>query len=198
MGNKRYIKYSIIIPIYDPDNKKTDVINRCLRSIERHSKQYEYEVIQIWNTKGFPIAVNNGIRNANGDYIVILNDDIEILEDDWLKKLTDSYSIVSYKLNRFFLTNQPFPDGSLWCMHKEIYNKIGLLDERFAVGYGFEDSDYWMRAVERNIGFKSSNINLKHEGSVTFNTYFKDNKEEMTSRCQSLFYEKWKDKIEKI
>lgn len=196
MGNQKHkVKYSIIIPIYDPEGRMKDVIQKCHESIKKNSIGYRYEIIDIWNVRGFPIAVNKGLKKAKGEYLIILNDDIEVNDSKWLEKLADQDKITSWRLETFFINQKPIPNGACWAMSRKIFKKLGYLDEQFAVGYGFEDSDYWMRTWEAGIEFKDAQVNLNHLENKTFKTYFGNEKNQMTEMNHSLFLQKWQHKL---
>ena len=105
---------SIIVPVYNNLPMTMD----CLNSIKSNTREGSYEVIVVDNGSdpsfqcppwakfaylrnetnlGFPIAVNQGIKAAKGEVIVLLNNDC-IVSQGWLERLLyhlDSYSIVS-------------------------------------------------------------------------------------------------------
>ena len=183
-------KYSIIIPIYDPKEQMEKIISDCLLSVIKNSKE-NYEIIPIYNVVGFSMAVNMGLERATGDYLIILNDDIIIQDKNWLKKMGVENTITSWRMHPFFITGENVPDGACWCMSRNVFKKLGKLDDRFNNGYGFEDSDYWMRAKESGIEMKSADINLVHLENKTFKSYHSDLKESMTEKNKQLFLEKW-------
>ncbi|RDU22142.1 glycosyltransferase family 2 protein [Anaerosacchariphilus polymeriproducens] len=100
---------SIIIP--NKDN--VDILNRCLESIENSNyKNYEIIIVEnnseedrtfsyyrelekkenlrvvVWEKEFNYSAINNfGRRFANGEYLVLLNNDIEIIENQWLEEM---------------------------------------------------------------------------------------------------------------
>ena len=105
-------KVSILIPNKD----HADDLEKCLYSIYRRTEWENYEVIVIennssdpatfdyyekakrrydglrivtWPEKGFNFsAINNyGRRAADGDYLLLLNNDVEVLNGDWLTEL---------------------------------------------------------------------------------------------------------------
>ncbi|MGA7723576.1 MAG: glycosyltransferase [Ignavibacteriaceae bacterium] len=99
-------RVSIIIPVYNNLNLTSD----CLESIRLFTR-IRHEIILIDNgssedieslklrhpdlkiirnnvNKGFPIAVNQGIRHANGENILIANNDI-IVSEGWLERLVE-------------------------------------------------------------------------------------------------------------
>ncbi len=104
-------KISIIIPNKDHINDLEKCINSILKSTyknyevvvvennseEKQTKQY-YEKIQKENSNikvvnnpityfNFSSIVNFGVENASGEYIVLLNNDIEILTNNWLEEM---------------------------------------------------------------------------------------------------------------
>lgn len=107
---------SIIIPAYGHE----DMTQECLYAVLENSQGQEYEIIVIDNgsqhpltvpfsgfietrvirnekNEGFPVAVNQGIRAAKGDTIILLNNDV-IVSDGWMGTLVDwldEFSIVA-------------------------------------------------------------------------------------------------------
>ncbi len=103
-------KISIIIP--NKDQKET--LERCLRSINEKSTYEEYEILIVennstkqetfdyyrkidgtghirvltWDKEFNYSAINNfGVRHANGDYVIFLNNDIEVITPGWMEEL---------------------------------------------------------------------------------------------------------------
>ena len=94
-------RYSIIIPVCE-NQKLTDA---CLDSIKENSNDFEIIIVDnggdyrrranekvIENEKnlGFPVPVNQGIKAANGEIIIILNNDT-IVTPDWLERLNNHF-----------------------------------------------------------------------------------------------------------
>ncbi len=109
------IKYPLqgqpLVSIMIPNKDETESLEKCLKSIARSSYP-NYEIIIVENNSTKPetfdyyrtlsckvvtwdsggefnySAINNfGVRFANGEYLVFLNNDVEILTEDWLEKL---------------------------------------------------------------------------------------------------------------
>jgi len=104
---------SIIIPVYN----QHDFTDECLFAVREHTKDCEIIIIDNGSTppyqppfsgfietlvirneenKGFPAAVNQGIRAAKGDIIILLNNDV-IVTPEWADRLTrwlNDYAIV--------------------------------------------------------------------------------------------------------
>lgn len=97
---------SIIIPVYNQHEMTTE----CLESVRRHTSDYEIVLVDNGSTPpvpgatlrnetnlGFPVAVNQGIRAAKGDIIILLNNDV-IVTPGWADALArhlDDYAIVA-------------------------------------------------------------------------------------------------------
>ena len=101
------MKYSIIIPTFSNFNG----LNKCLDSVIKNSNLNETEIIVIANGSpkdtqdyiastniksqyypdpiGYPSAINAGIDISEGEYIILLNDDTEILNNNWISMLEE-------------------------------------------------------------------------------------------------------------
>lgn len=103
---ENYPLVSIIIPTKDAP----ELIRKCLKSIFEITSYPNFELIIIdnkttnkesleilnrydlkivnFNEKfNFSKANNLGVKNSNGDYIIFLNNDIEIIEHDWIQQM---------------------------------------------------------------------------------------------------------------
>jgi len=107
-------KVSIVIPT----KNKTDFLRKCLRSIERKSTYQNFEIIIIDNNSdekefftlmkqytrqskidfkvihdkepfNFSRLINLGRKNATGEFLVLLNNDTEIISADWLEAMME-------------------------------------------------------------------------------------------------------------
>lgn len=103
-------KISIIIPNKD----HTDDLDKCIQSIFDKSTYQNYEIIIVennstedetfayyekikqhekvqviyWEREFNYSAINNfGVQYAKGDYILLLNNDVEVLNEDWLEQM---------------------------------------------------------------------------------------------------------------
>lgn len=99
-------KISIIIP--SKDHK--DLLEQCISSIEKVSSYKNYEIIVVDNGSenkdeieellsnratyiyepmefNFSKMCNLGVSHAIGDYILLLNDDVEVIQKDWMERL---------------------------------------------------------------------------------------------------------------
>lgn len=104
-----YPKVSIIIPSKD----NYDVLKRCVETLYQITDYCDFEVIVVDNGSNednqvlyqrltekfnaqyiyekkdfnFSYMCNLGVHNAQGEYILLLNDDVEIIQKDWLARM---------------------------------------------------------------------------------------------------------------
>jgi len=99
---------SIIIPTRD----KAGLLHRCIGALRSRTSYSPYEIIVVdsvpeeplpeslkllvttlvpYEAEGFnfPRAINIGADRANGDYLLLLNDDTEVLADGWLEAMLE-------------------------------------------------------------------------------------------------------------
>lgn len=205
---------SIVIPTY---NHLEDFLIPCLQSIKRHTDLSQVEVIVVANgckdnTRayvealgapfklvwfdeglGFTKATNEGIKVAQGEYVILLNNDTVLLDQRrnmWIEMLlapfkhdpTTGLSGPHY----LFDTHVGSEFIVFFCVmiHRDVFKTIGLLDEIFSPGSG-EDIDFCMRAKARGFrvaftgestadevrGFNTGDFPIWHVAEGTFGTY---------------------------
>lgn len=167
-------KYSVVIPTY---NHCDDLLKPCIDSIVNYSTMEDLEVIVVANgcvdgtreymeglpswakliwvdeAIGYTKATNLGIKAAQGDYVILLNNDTELLgqaRDQWLKMLVEPFSDPTVGLTGPLQLFDRYANSNVlifFCVmvKKELFDKIGLLDEIFTPGGG-EDIDFTVRA----------------------------------------------------
>ena len=177
------MKYSIIIPTY---NHCEDLLKPCINSVIEYTDLDNVEIIVVANgctdntreyveslghpfkliwadqPLGYTKAANAGIKASLGEYVILLNNDVQILpsyKNYWItalnepftnnKKmaLTGSLTLFDSDINNNFIV---FHVAMIKC---SVFNEIGLLDEIFSPGYG-EDIDFSMRVLKAGLEFK--------------------------------------------
>ena len=169
--------YSIIIPVYLPDEHMRDLAMKCLQTLSTTLPLELSEIIIIDNGSinsevelycdiykkhkepiGYAKAVNEGLRLASGEILIIANQDLEF-EHGWLYELTEplkEYGICSLRESDYYgeTTSNRLEEngkfGCLWAMTRGLYNTLGGLSEDFGRGF-FEDTEYHLRAKKRGI-----------------------------------------------
>ena len=157
------MRTSIVIPA----KRDSEIIKKCLDSIEKHTKDYE---VIIEENGTYSEAVNNGLKKAKGDYIILLHDDCEVTKG-WADKLIDCGAFRIGELDDTlqiyggYYPNEGYcqdgsPDYSMFiCLSKDVIKDIGKFDEFYKSPWCFD--------VEMGMHLKSKGYKLKPlEGKV--------------------------------
>lgn len=209
------MKYSIVIPTF---NHCDDLLIPCIDSIQKFSEMGDVELVivangctdntiaylhtlthlnlqLVWTTEalGYTKATNLGIRQATGDYVVLMNNDLVLLEqpqNQWLEMLRAPFD--SGKVGVTGPVKFDWDCGgniyecmAFWLvmMRRELFSEIGILDEIYSPGMG-EDGDFCIRATRAgyslvgvphdikghfDTGLVSQQFPIYHVGNGTFN-----------------------------
>ena len=154
MGNK----ISVIIPHYPFDEDINRTLKKCVGSLSGY-----HELIVVVNSgTGFAKAVNQGLSLATGDYLMVVNNDIE-WKRGTLIELCDPQAVTSPTVNK---QSQPFW-GCFFVIPRHVYETVGGLDEQFGIGY-FEDDDYMIRLRAANVEMRCvPKCDIATEGAKT-------------------------------
>jgi len=156
------IKYSNMVNI-----EIIIVANGCTDNTEKYVLEASrvHNIRLLWFDKplGYTKAVNYGIKASKGDYIVLLNNDTVFLEqekDTWINMLLEPFNDEKMGITGPSLSYCPFCMDNFiifFCVmiKKELFEKIGLLDESFNPGFG-EDSDFCVKA--KNLGYEIQQV----------------------------------------
>jgi len=142
------MRISIIIPT----RGRSKSLKRCLASIKKYTK--DYEVVLVERKGGYNEKVNEGLKKAKGDYLIILHDDHEVTEG-WADELGEVGSFQQGENGNQFIHwggfyhpyegylqdifhNPQYP--SVPCLSRQAFKKIGFLDE-FYQEPGYQDVD---------------------------------------------------------
>ena len=201
---------SIVIPIRNLDYPNAHYTGNCIGNIKYHTK-LSYEIIIVDNAstvdlssatenlqqavdkyyrfdtnQGVAKAWNKGIELANGEYICIMNSDVEVYEN-WDESMIDSLNKVNvvmatpmyaYPYGRADRANKlrlevgndifsDFMDFSCFMFKRKLIDEIGLFDENMEIGWG-EDVDFRFRCEEKGNIIKSNRlVNTHHIGMAT-------------------------------
>lgn len=138
------------------------------------AREFRAGVIVFPENRGFAAAVNEGIRQARGEWLLIVNNDV-ILEPEWLERLLKSAEE----------EQAPFAAGKLLRTHE-----MGVLDGTWDLisraayawrcGYGRQDGEIW--SVRRKISFAPMTAALFHRRvfeqigmlETRFESYYED------------------------
>jgi GT2 family glycosyltransferase/tetratricopeptide (TPR) repeat protein len=210
------------------DNGSSDGTTEFVQAIDRtHTACIGIKVIANAENAGFAKGCNQGLAIFNGDYAVLLNNDV-IVTSGWLTRLLQAFDnqpqlgLVGPMTNCVSgpqqVVNPAYDTHDLgglaqyaeahagrysgqiirqwriagFCMaiKRSVIEKIGGLDERYAIG-NFEDDDFCVRA--HLAGFKAAAVKdcyIHHYGSKTFS----GNKIDYRARMNAnwiVFKKKW-------
>ena len=124
-----YKNYEIIVV---ENNSETKEIFDYYNDI---SKEKNIKVIK-WNEKGFNYsAINNfGVKNSKGEFVILLNNDTELITENWLEELV---SVCQQKNVGIVGTKLYFPDNTI--QHAGVYIGIGGVAGHVFSGYNRND-----------------------------------------------------------
>jgi len=177
----REIDVSYIIPYYEVDSEKPEVLRKCVKSM----KGYD-ELILVWNDGiGYAKAINKGLALARGKYMVVSNDDI-LLKKGSLRDLCVPGAVVSPKVNGQL---QDFW-GCMFCVPRSVYEKVGGLSEIYEISY-FDDDDYQFTLKQAGIPMiGTGSVEISHpEGGRTLHQM--EGWQERFERNKQKFFDKW-------
>ncbi len=195
-------KVSVVIPTW---NHLEDLLKPCLESLVRYTDPKSVEVVVVANgcsdgteeyvgrlgyqsqfnihyvsfcePLGFPRAANEGIKLASGDYIVLLNNDTVLLEQErnaWIDMLLrpfleDPWAGMAAPVKFHWTCGKTRRSAmAFWCVMfpKRLWQgEIGPLDEIFSPGTG-EDGDWSIKVEEA--GYRLVQVPI--DGSSEFGT----------------------------
>ena len=166
------MKYSICLPYYDPDYQKVEKFSKLLQSIVKCASTDDYELVIVKDGPSYVESHNKAFKNAKGDYLIIFNDDIEVMDNQFLEKFTMDDCISTWK-----------GSAHAWGMSRRTFEKIGYMDEIFKDGFNCEDTDYFHRAVLAGFPIVDVGVELIHDHN---NKIYGDR-----SKNIDLFIKKW-------
>lgn len=162
---------SAIVPCLWVNQELFDMTVRCLNGLKDID-----ELIVINRDRSYAGNVNAGLKIAEGDIIMVANNDLEFLDPHWLHHLTwplEEYDICSIVASdQGWETRDELEEGgkfgSIFAMKRTVYDTIGGFDE--ALGHYFIDLDYQKRAEDAGFRVVKNHASLVHHvGKATFN-----------------------------
>ena len=174
---------SIIIPTYCPVPEVEQKLWMCLRRIMGCTDLTDVELVVVEQGRpvagrwipgilnkfktliycssvepiGFAGAVNRGVCMSSGEYLLIVNNDIEV-SPRWAEKLVIAYKKVpkagmlfpacTDPKDRIELIETPWSWWSCVCISRKVWNDVGPLDEE-KLRYRLHDQDWSIRAFNK-------------------------------------------------
>jgi GT2 family glycosyltransferase len=176
-------KLSLVIPHWPLRPEHDELLNKCVKSIDADEK-----LIIVNEGTGMGKAINKGLELSTGDYIIVSNNDCELISGD-IRDMCDPGFITL----PFQMPGQLDLPRAFYCLPRWIYQRVGGYDERFGIGY-FEDDDLIKRWQEAGIKFRQiQSINVSHNPGTTLNTLH--NRTEVFEENKKKFQEKWHEDV---
>jgi len=153
------------------DNGSTDATSLTAR-------RWPIDLIVFPENRGFAVAVNEGIRRATGDWILIVNNDV-VLQPEWLERLL--LSVVEE--NAAFAVGKLLrPGGSVTGINQldGSWDLVSRAAYAWRCGYGKQDGAVW--SAKRRITFAPMTAALFHRTvfdaigvlETRFESYYED------------------------
>lgn len=172
---------SVIVPVYVATPALYPVIEHFFASLQENYPDFEiiavddaspHPCLSSWpialrhdSNQGFTATVNTGLDMAQGDILVIANDDLTIKAGDLdrYRKLRDN-TIASPCDTSSDDTNH---FGAIWGMTRQTYDLLGPLNPAYR--HFWSDRDYFDRALAAGVQIvKWRDITIDHEESATY------------------------------
>lgn len=166
------------------------------------SMQVDIHVLTNEVNLGYLEATNKGIaygiETLKCSHIALMNNDL-ILSEDWLSALlkeSQHFDLIGYFSHECqsptFLEKVNFIEFSCVLISKRVFDKIGLLDNRFLQGY-YSDDDFCLRACLQNFSLAiiKNNNRVVHLCGETFG---KVTRKSLIADMRKIFDDKWKPK----
>lgn len=152
---------------------------------------------------GFPGFAKQGMEQATGDYVAILNNDIKF-QGDWvtpLVKLIQNTNVGlvhpkmlnwddEYKEGESIIYNPPPVDGmyfSAFMVDPKIYQLLGGWDDTYDF-WGYDDWDYYYRLLKAgHNAIWTDKVSYWHKGGATINRI---GREQFIQKNRKIFTEK--------
>lgn len=216
---------SIIVPCWltgAKDNEVWGYTKACVASIVEHLSNYELIIVdngssvgQEWmaeqadvyirneENRGYGLAVNQGLAIAKGEWLLVINNDIEFVHD-WVTKAVNAWDERTGIVSSHNLAHDPSrkvgrelpPDpagyffGACWMISRAIYELVGGLDEGYEFGM-WEDKAMTNTIVQE--GYQAIKIgHVKHIGNASWGKL--PNHQEIYKRNKERYEKQWGSK----
>lgn len=184
--------HSVIVPVWNRKN----IVKECLRRIRKYSKDYELIIVDNGSAdgieeicrkvadkyirnkynRGYPVALNQGIKVSEGEYITLISSDVLIFENylDYLEDCFWDKDNVAFafpsnlqppvsqehvnQLVEEWEEKNPYTGewlGYMFMTKRDIYEKFGFFNESFEYGM-FEDRVMWKKVRDSGMNLMTT------------------------------------------
>ena len=195
------MKYSVIIPVYN----NFELTDNCLSSLQSTDDRGEIIVVDNGSTdetsqmlaekhpnvryirlsenKGYPIAVNTGLRESQFNLLILMNNDIIAHPEFWERigavtpetetsligqtgGMLDHNAVFRNSVREQDGIYPTFIEGYLLFFNRQLLQRVGYLDEAFSPYYA-DDSDFSIRAQQIGYSLRLIDGLVTHLGGAT-------------------------------
>ena len=129
-------RLTAVVPHWPLDEEVDEALRACLGSLPSDCEK----IVVVNQGTGFAVNVNIGLRLATGDYVAVVTNDSRVVEGDVYDLCVPDTVTSPLVLEKPGVEPGGF-HGVFWVAPRDVLDRVGLLDERFA-GAFFEDDDY--------------------------------------------------------
>lgn len=148
---------NVIIPYYESDTGKREVLTRCLFSLQGHDNTLLLMGKQPSLAKAIADMLDYSFNKLNADYTVFSNDDLT-LEKGSLADLCEKDAVTLPFVNGGF--TKVF-HAHMFCLPKTVWEKVGNVDPNFNIYWW--DTDYALRLLQNGVNIKlKPTVNVLH------------------------------------
>jgi glycosyltransferase involved in cell wall biosynthesis len=138
-------RLTAVVPHWPLDEEVDEALRACLGSLPSECEK----IVVVNQGTGFAVNVNIGLRLARGDYVAVVTNDSRVLDGDVYDLCVPGTVASPLVLEKPGVEPGGF-HGAFWVAPRDVLNRVGLLDERFA-GAFFEDDDYLQRLRQAGV-----------------------------------------------
>lgn len=181
-------------------------LDALLPELELH----DHVLVRNTQNLGFVQATNQGIELSTAPYVVFMNNDTEAVPG-WLEALREPLLSICdaagplttahgswqgrwpMKRNRFWRVLEPHRMLAFFCtmFKREVFERVGLLDEDFGVGFGDDDHYCWkMTQAGMKLALVQHLVIPHHHRSTFKELYGADQIRTMQTQALALFHSK--------
>lgn len=191
------------------DEDQLILVNAGCKEQVRHPRVNTY--VNLEENHSFSRSMNQGIKWATGDYVLVMGNDSFPQTEDWLDKLIEAQKETGAGIMCPVANNPPwqvykqyiiteddnyalmsFYPAICWLIPRQVLDKVGLFDERFLIGF-YEDNDYILRVRQEDLCvYVHKGVEIRHLGSATIKNF---NQNKLMNENRERFHEKWKGSL---
>lgn len=173
-----------------------------------------WRLIRNSENLGFQKSMNKAMHQSKAERVCWLNNDT-VVTCDWLKHMNDTMTRFKNEKCGFVVPNSTFqfnppmrmligtcPTEDVQLNHilgfcllidRHVINEVGYIDEAFSEGYGYDETDLFLRASRQGFTARLSHrAYVYHRAYTSFEAMNPGKLAELYERNKQIFSEKWR------